>query len=276
MSNIPNITFHDGHTMPQLGFGIWQVAKDEAEGVIKSAIDLGYRLIDGAWVYGNEQGQGDGFRASGVARDDVFLTTKVWNNAHGAQETRASVQRSLETIGVDQLDLVLIHWPVPSQDKYVDAWKSLIDLRNEGLIRSIGVSNFNADHLDRIIAETNEVPVLNQIEVNPGLQQVALCEYCAAQNIVVQAWTPLGGGRHFDAAPITEAAKRAGKSPAQVILRWLLQRGLTTITRSTNAGRQAESLDIFDFTLTDDEMAKIATLDVGLRSGPDPSVFKMM
>ncbi|MDF1779651.1 MAG: aldo/keto reductase [Rhizobiaceae bacterium] len=273
MRSIPDVTLNDGQTMPQLGFGCWSLSQEETTPAILSAFKLGYRLIDGAFIYGNEAQMGEALRASGLNRDEVFLTTKVWNADHGSAKTRASVERSLKTIGVDQLNLVLIHWPAPMKDLYVETWQTLIDLKKEGLIRSIGVSNFNADHLERIIDETGEVPVLNQIEINPGLQQNALRAACAAKGVVVQAWTPLGKGRSFDAAPIRDAAERSGKSPAQVILRWHMQLGNATIPRSANPARQADNLNIFDFELTADEMAAIATLDEGFRTGPDPSVF---
>lgn len=276
MSDIPKITFHDGHQMPQLGFGIWQVDPKIAAEVVESALRSGYRLIDGAYLYKNEQGLGAGLRASGVARDEVFITTKVWNNEQGAARARASVERSLETIGVERLDLVLIHWPVPEQDLYVETWKEFIKMRNEGLVTSIGTSNFNADHLERIIAETGEVPVLNQIELNPELQQPALRAFHRAKGIVTQAWTPLGKGRSFGSDVITSIAARTGKSPAQVVIRWHLQLGNAVIPRSIKPERQAENLDVFDFELTDDDMAAMASLDVGLRTGPDPSVFKIM
>jgi 2,5-diketo-D-gluconate reductase A len=276
MTDTPRLTFHDGHTMPQLGFGIWQVPSDIATDVVRSALKTGYRMIDGAYLYHNEAGLGEGLRQSGVSRDDVFITTKVWNTDHGRDKARASVERSLKTIGVDKLDLVLIHWPVPSRDLYVETWKAFVEMRDEGLMRSIGVSNFNADHLERIIAETGEVPVLNQIELNPELQQPAMRAANEAHGIVTQAWTPLGNARSFEAKPISEPARRTGKSPAQVILRWHIQVGHAVIPRSTKAERQAENLDVFDFELTLEEMKAISTLDVGLRTGPDPSVFKMM
>lgn len=276
MSNMASIPFHDGHSIPQLGFGIWQVPQEKAAVAVESALRTGYRLIDGAYIYGNEVGLGEGLKRSGVPREEVFITTKVWNADHGRDKARASVERSLKNIGVDQLDLMLIHWPVPSQDLYVETWKALIEMRNEGLMRSVGVSNFNADHLARIIEATGEAPVLNQIEINPQLQQPELRAVCEAHKIVPQAWTPLGGGHSFDAKQIQAAAQRTGKSPAQIILRWHIQLGHPVITRSVNPGRQAENLDVFDFTLTDDEMSAISTLDVGLRCGPDPSVFKMM
>ncbi|MGJ8570127.1 MAG: aldo/keto reductase [Hoeflea sp.] len=276
MTGPKNIAFHDGHSIPQLGFGIWQIPQSETAAAVESALKTGYRLIDGAFIYGNEAGLGEGLRSSGIARDNVFVTTKVWNNLQGREKARASVERSLKSIGVDQLDLVLIHWPVPSQNLYVETWKALIEMRNEGLMRSIGVSNFNADHLTRIIDATGEAPVLNQIEINPQLQQPELRAFCDAHRIVAQAWTPLGNGKSFETDPVKAAAARTGKSPAQIVLRWHIQLGHAAIARSVNPGRQAENLDVFDFTLTDDEMEAIAGLDVGLRNGPDPSVFKMM
>ncbi|MXQ09262.1 aldo/keto reductase [Alphaproteobacteria bacterium GH1-50] len=276
MTDMPRLQFHDGHSIPQLGFGIWQIPSDIAADAVESALRTGYRMIDGAYLYMNEAGLGEGLRRSGVPRDEVFITTKVWNNEQGRDKARHSVERSLKAIGVDCLDLVLIHWPVPSQDLYVETWKAFIEMRDEGLMRSIGVSNFNANHIERIVAETGEAPVLNQIELNPELQQPEMRAFNQKHGIVTQAWTPLGNGRSFEADALTAPAKRTGKSPAQVILRWHIQLGNAVIPRSTNAGRQAENLDVFDFTLTDDEMAAISGLDVGLRTGPDPSVFKMM
>jgi len=276
MADIPRLAFNDGQSIPQFGFGIWRVPQEVTADAVAGALGLGYRLIDGAYLYLNEQGLGEGLRRSGVPRDEVFLTTKVWNNEQGRAKARASVERSLETIGVDQLDLVLIHWPVPEQDLYVETWEAFIEMRDEGLMRSIGVSNFNADHLDRIIDATGVVPVLNQIELNPELQQPRMRAANAARGIVTQAWTPLGNGRSFASEPLTGIAKRTGKSPAQVVLRWHLQLGTAVISRSVNPGRQAENIDIFDFELTDSEMAAMATLDIGLRTGPDPSVFKIL
>lgn len=276
MTEIPTLPLNDGNAIPQLGFGIWQVPADTAAEVVESALRTGYRLIDGAYIYRNESGLGAGLRASGVAREDVFITTKVWNGDQGRDKTRASVERSLAAIGVDQLDLVLIHWPVPSQDLYVETWKALADMREEGLMRSIGVSNFNADHLERIIGETGVVPALNQIEVNPELQQPETRAANARHGIVTQAWTPLGNARSFDAAPVAAAAERTGKSPAQVILRWHIQLGNAVIPRSVRPERQAENLDVFDFELTAEEMAAFGSLNVGLRTGPDPSVFRLL
>lgn len=276
MSFSPKILMNDGRYIDQLGFGIWSIPADQTAAAVSSALGLGYRLVDGAWIYGNEAEQGAGLKASGIERKDVFLTSKVWNNSHGRDKTRASVERSLTSIGVDQLDLVLIHWPVPMQNLYVETWETLIELQKQGKIASIGVSNFNADHLKHIIDVTGVTPAINQIEVNPQLQQPELCKACKELGVLVQAWTPLGNGAEFASKPITDAAARTGKSPAQVVLRWLIQRELTVITRSVNPARQAENLNVFDFELTDAEMAAIATLDKGLRTGPDPSVFKLM
>ncbi|MFD0978967.1 aldo/keto reductase [Tropicimonas aquimaris] len=276
MTDVPTLPLNDGHSIPQLGFGIWQLPAGTATDTIRSALEVGYRLIDGAYIYGNEAELGEGLRSSGVPREEVFITTKVWNRDQGRAATRASVERSLASIGVEQLDLVLIHWPVPSRDLYVETWQALIEMRDEGLMRSIGVSNFNAQHLERIIAETGVVPALNQIEVNPKLQQPELRAVNARHGIVTQAWTPLGNARSFEDAPITEAAARTGKSPAQVVLRWHIQLGNAVIPRSEKPSRQAENLDVFDFDLTPAEMEAIAGLDIGLRCGPDPSVFRLL
>ena len=276
MNSVPRLALNDGNTIPQLGFGLWQVPEDQAGEIVESALNTGYRLLDGAYFYKNEAGLGQGLRRSGLARDEVFITTKVWNNDQGRDKARASVERSLEASGLDRLDLVLIHWPVPSQDLYVETWKAFIDMRDEGLMTSIGVSNFNADHLERIIRETGETPALNQIEVNPKLQQPDMRAVNHRLGLVTQAWTPLGKGRSFDEAALAQAAARTGKSPAQVILRWHIQLGLSVIPSSVKPERQAENLDVFDFELTEAEMTAIAALDLGLRTGPDPSVFKML
>lgn len=273
MDRQPHLPLNDGRTIPQIGFGLWQVPTDQTARVVRDGLAAGYRLIDGAAIYGNEGGLGDGLRTAPVPRSDVFITTKVWNDRQGRGETRRAVEESLSRIGVDRVDLMLIHWPCPEKRLYLDTWKSLIDLRAEGRVTSIGVSNFNIPHLERIIGETGVVPVLNQIELHPRHQQKALRDFHARYGIVTQSWTPLGQGRSFEAAPVAAAATRTGKSPAQVILRWHVQLGCSVIPRSTRAAGLAENLDIFDFALTDAEMAAIATLDAGERTGPDPEVF---
>ncbi|NJM82201.1 MAG: aldo/keto reductase [Tabrizicola sp.] len=264
---------NDGHAIPQVGLGIWQIPAATTAETVSAALAMGYQLIDGAAIYGNEQGLGDGVRASGLPRGEVFVTTKVWNDAQGHELTLRAVEASLKRLGLERLDLCLIHWPCPSRNLYVDSWRALIRLREDGLVRSIGVSNFMPDHLERLIEETGIVPVLNQVELNPRLQQRELRELHDRLGIVTQSWTPLGKGRSFTSPPIRDAAARTGKSPAQVILRWHVQLGCSVIPRSSRREGLAENLDIFDFSLTADEMAAIAALDDGTRSGPDPLTF---
>jgi 2,5-diketo-D-gluconate reductase A len=270
------LSLNDGQTIPQLGFGLWQVPAAATAETTATALRLGYRLVDGAAIYGNEVGQGEGIRASALPRDQVFVTTKVWNSEQGFDTTLRAAEASLKRLGLDHVDLLLIHWPCPSRDRYLDTWRALIRLRDEGRTRSIGVSNFQEPHLTRLIAETGVTPALNQVEINPRLQQPALRAFHASHGIVTQSWTPLGQGRSFDAAPILSAARRTGKSPAQVILRWHLQIGASVIPRSIREAGLAENLDLFDFALSEDEMTAIATLDQGQRCGPDPATFDMM
>lgn len=272
MSSV-SLGLNDGHCLPQLGFGLWQVPAAITEQTVVAGLKAGYRLIDGAAIYGNEEGMGNGLRASGVPRDAVFVTTKIWNSAQGYDATLRAAGESLARLGLVSVDLLLIHWPVPARDRYLDTWRALIRAREDGLCRSIGVSNFQEPHLERIIGETGVVPVLNQVEINPRLQQPALRAYHDRRGIVTQSWTPLGQGKSFAAPPIAAAAARNGKSPAQVILRWHLQIGAAVIPRSTRAAGLAENLDLFAFALTAAEMAAIARLDEGARCGPDPASF---
>ena len=272
----PLLTLNDGHQMPQLGFGLWQVPAPTTSDTVATALRLGYRLVDGAAAYGNEVGQGAGVRASGLPRDKVFVTTKIWNNAQGFDATLRAAGEGVARLGMEQVDLLLIHWPCPARDLYIDTWRALIRLREEGRALSIGVANFNAPHLERLIGETGVTPALNQIEINPRLQQPELRSLHEKLGIVTQSWTPLGAGHSFAAPAITAAAKRSGKTPVQVILRWHLQIGASVIPRSTREAGLAENLDIFDFALTEAEMAAIAALDEGVRCGPDPATFDMM
>lgn len=267
------LRLNDGHMIPRLGLGIWQVPAKTTADTVATALGLGYRLVDGAAIYGNEEGLGEGVRQSGLPRDEVFVTTKVWNDDQGYDSTLRAVEASLGRLGMEQVDLCLIHWPCPARDRYLDTWRALIRLREDGRVRSIGVSNFMGEHLERLVGETGVVPVLNQIELNPRLQQAELRALHDRMGIVTQSWTPLGQGQSFDAPPVREAAARTGKSPAQVILRWHLQLGVSVIPRSTRAAGLAENLDLADFTLTDEDMAAIATLDEGVRTGPDPMTF---
>lgn len=272
----PMLPLADGRQIPQLGFGLWQVPAATTAETTATALRMGYRLVDGAAIYGNEAGQGEGVRRSGLPRAEIFVTTKVWNSEQGFDKTLRAAEASLKRLGLDHVDLLLIHWPCPAQDLYLDSWRALIRLREEGRARSIGVSNFQEPHLERIIGETGVTPVLNQVEINPRLQQPALRAFHQKHGIVTQSWTPLGQGRSFDAAPVQAAARRTGKTPAQVILRWHLQIGASVIPRSTREAGLRENLDLFDFALTEAEMADLAKLDEGQRCGPDPARFEMM
>ncbi|MCU0826434.1 MAG: aldo/keto reductase [Tabrizicola sp.] len=272
MSN-HRLRLNDGYSIPQLGLGIWQVPAATTADTVSAALRMGYRLVDGAAIYGNEEGQGEGIRNSGIPQDDIFVTTKIWNNDQGYESTLRAVDASLDRLGMASVDLCLIHWPSPAQDRYLDSWRALIRAREAGKVRSIGVSNFMPSHLERLVEETGVVPVLNQIELNPRLQQAELRALHDRMGIVTQSWTPLGQGRSFDAAPVQAAAARTGKTPAQVILRWHVQLGASVIPRSTRAAGLAENLDIFGFALTAEEMAAMATLDEGVRCGPDPITF---
>jgi 2,5-diketo-D-gluconate reductase A len=269
----PYLALNDGRQLPQVGLGLWQVPKDDAARVVADAIGIGYRLIDGASAYGNEDGLGEGLRRAGLARDEVFVTTKVWNDAQGYDATLRSVDDSLKRIGIDRLDLCLIHWPVPARGLYADSWRALIRLREEGRVRSIGVSNFGPGELDRIADETGVVPVLNQIELHPRRQQAPLREKHRTMGIVTQSWTPLGLSKSFDHPVIRGIADRVRRSPAQVILRWHVQLGCSVIPRSVRRERLAENLAIFDFELTPEDLSGIATLEAGERTGPDPATF---
>ncbi len=268
---IPSLTLNDGRSIPQLGFGLWQVA--DAAGITEQALAMGYRLIDGAAAYGNEAGLGQGLRASGLPRDQVFVTTKVWNDRQGRAEARTAVGESLDRMGLDRLDLVLIHWPAPWRGLYLETWQTLIDLRAEGVVSSIGVSNFDAAQIDRLTAETGVTPALNQVELHPRFAQAALRAAHAARGVVTQSWTPLGRGRAFDAMPVLAAAARTGRTPAQVVLRWHVELGLSAIPRSSRRAGLAENLAVLDFSLTQEEVAAISGLDCGERCGPDPARF---
>lgn len=269
------LTFHDGHTIPQFGFGLWQIPESDAPVVVAMAARAGYRLFDGAAIYGNERGLGQGIRDSGIPRDALFVTTKIWNSDQGHDSTLRAFDASSARLGLDRLDLVLIHWPCPRKDLYVETWRALIRLREEGRVTSIGVSNFDADQIDRLVAETGVKPVLNQVEINPRLPQTALQAAMSARGIVTQSWTPLGEGRSFSAAAVTSAAARTGLGSAQVILRWHMQRGLSVIPRSVTPDHiHANLAASHGPDLTPAEMDAITALDTGERCGPDPAVFE--
>lgn len=267
----PSLKLNDGRSIPQLGLGVWRTPADATAQAVKAALGAGYRHIDTAAIYGNEAGVGEGIRASGVARKDIFVTTKLWNAEQGLDSTLRAFDASMKLLGLDELDLYLIHWPNPSRELYVDTWRAFIRLREEGRVRSIGVSNFEPEHLDRLVQETGAKPVLNQIELHPRFQQRRLRDYHAAHGIATQAWSPLGQGQLLEDAGIQAIAARYGKTPAQVVVRWHIEVGNVVIPKSVNAGRIAENADVFDFSLSADDMAAIAQLDqVEGRIGPNP------
>ncbi|MFE7114158.1 aldo/keto reductase [Streptomyces sp. NPDC057654] len=269
-SVIPTVALNNGVEIPQLGFGVFQVPDDETTAAVSSALEAGYRSIDTAAIYGNETGVGRALASSGIARDELFITTKLWNADQGFDSTLRAFDASLAKLGLDHVDLYLIHWPTPARDLYRESWKAIEKLVAEGRVRAAGVSNFQPAHLDRLIAGSELVPAVNQIELHPGLQQNEPRAAHARHGIATEAWSPLAQGAVLKDEAITAAAARHGKSPAQVVLRWHLQLGNIVIPKSVTPARIRENLDVFDFTLTDDEMAAIATLDRDLRTGPHP------
>ncbi len=271
--HVPGVTLRDGAVIPQVGIGVWQVEDAEATKVVRAALDAGYRSVDTAAAYDNESGVGAGLRGSGVPREDLFVTTKVWNADQGYGSAMAACRASLDRLRLDYVDLYLINWPLPSLDRYVETWRALVDLRAEGLVRSIGVSNFTGDHLRRLEVETGEVPAVNQVELHPRLTQAGLRAYHAEHGIVTEAWSPLAQGRLMAEPVLLAIARRLGVSVARVILRWHLQLGIVVIPKSVTPSRIVENIDLFDFALSDDDMAAIAALDRGARLGPDPAVF---
>lgn len=273
-SIVPNRPLNDGSTIPQLGFGVFLVDDADAHTAVAEALRVGYRSIDTAAVYRNERGVGRAIAESGLDRDDLYVTTKLWNAQQGYDSTLEAAEKSLGRLGLDHIDLYLIHWPVPSADRYVDTWRAFIELKRRGLVRSIGVSNFNEAHLTRIVEETGEVPVINQIERHPFLQQPQLNPIHEEYDIAIEAWSPLGRGNGvLDDATIGRIAAAHGKTPAQVVLRWHLDTGNVVIPKSVTPTRIAENFDVFDFELTADDLNAIAALDKAERVGPDPEVF---
>jgi 2,5-diketo-D-gluconate reductase A len=259
--------------MPRLGLGTWPMDDGEAERTIPLAAELGYRLFDTAHAYGNETGVGRGLRASGLPREELFVTTKLNGEWHDELEAQEACRRSLDKLGLDCVDLYLIHWPLPRQNRYVDAWRGLVRLREEGLARAIGVSNFKPAHIDRLLAETGVVPDVNQIQLDPTLTRDGPRAYHARHGIVTESWSPLGQGGGFLADPtIGSIARRYGKTPAQVVLRWHLELDLVTIPKSSNPERLRENIDVFDFVLAPEEVAAISALDRGEEAAYDSDV----
>jgi 2,5-diketo-D-gluconate reductase A len=274
MPTTPTIRLNDNRTMPQLGYGVWRVSNDEAATSVGEALKAGYRSIDTASIYENEEGVGKAIAATDVPRDELFITTKLWNNSHNPDAALKAFDESLTRLRLDFVDLYLIHWPVAGSEAYVDAWRTLIRLREEGRAKSIGVSNFNIPHLQRIIAETGVTPAVNQIEVHPRFQQRELREFHVANGIATESWGPLGQGSLVTNEELATIGRKYGKTPAQVILRWHLDHGLIAIPKSVTPSRIRENLDVFDFKLDAEDMRVIEWMDdKSGRVGPDPSVF---
>ncbi|GAB7106796.1 aldo/keto reductase [Streptomyces phaeofaciens JCM 4814] len=273
MPTIPTVTLANGVTMPQLGFGVFQVPDEETTAAVTSALRAGYRSIDTAAIYGNERGVGRALADSGIARDELFITTKLWNADQGHDATLAAFDSSLEKLGLDHVDLYLIHWPTPARDLYLDTWRALEKLYADGRTRAIGVSNFQPAHLERLLGAASVVPAVNQIELHPGLQQAELREFHARHGITTEAWSPLAQGAVLTDDAVTTIAAAHGKSPAQVVLRWHLQIGNVVIPKSVTETRIRENLDVFDFELSAQEIDALTGLDRGLRTGPDPDTL---
>jgi 2,5-diketo-D-gluconate reductase A len=273
MTQVPNLKLNDGVRIPQFGIGVFQVDPDETVRTVLEAFEAGYRHIDTAQMYRNEQGVGQAIAESGLARDEVFVTTKLNNDGHGTDSAVRELEKSLERLGLDQVDLYLIHWPQPKQDLYVQTWQGFERALAAGLTRSIGVSNFQPAHLERLAAETQTVPSVNQIELHPRLTQQELRRYHDEHGIATEAWSPIGQGESLSEEAVVALAGKYGRTPAQVVLRWHIQAGNIVFPKSSNPGRIAENIDIFDFELADDDIATIESLNDGARRGPNPDTF---
>lgn len=274
---VPALTLNDGTTIPQLGFGVFQIPPKDTEAAVSRALEVGYRHIDTAEMYGNERGVGAAVAASGLARDEVYLTSKLNNGFHRPDDARRAFDGTLEALGTDHVDLFLIHWPLPTRydGDFVSTWKTMIEFQADGRARSIGVSNFQPDHLDRLARETSVVPAVNQIEVHPYFGNERVRSADAAAGILTEAWSPIAQGAVLDDAVVTDIAGRLDRTSSQVVLRWHVQRGDIVFPKTTHEDRMRENFAIFDFELSDDDMAAITGLDRGDagRRGPDPDTF---
>lgn len=273
MSDVAAIALNDGRTMPVVGFGVYLVPPDQTQAAVTAALQAGYRSIDTAALYRNEAAIGSAISDCDVSREDLFVTTKVWNSDHGFESTLAAFDRSLRRLGLDNLDLYLIHWPTPGRDLFVDTWRALEHLQADGRVRSIGVSNFGVDHLQRLLDECQVVPAVNQVELHPQMIQATLRRFHDQHGIITEAWSPLARGAVLTRTPIVSLAEKYAKTPAQLILRWHLQLGNVVIPKSVSPARIRENLAIFDFEIGDDDMAEISAMDTGTRIGPDPVTF---
>jgi 2,5-diketo-D-gluconate reductase A len=273
-SPVPTIKLNTGARMPQLGFGVWQVPADEAESVVLAALEAGYRAVDTAAMYRNEEGVGRALKASGISRDELFVTTKLNNPEHKAGQAERAVDESLDKLGLDHVDLYLIHWPLPAVDRYVEVWNSLAKIQADGRITSIGVSNFQPAHLERLFAESDVVPAVNQVELHPYLTQEPLRRFHHQHGIATEAWSPLGqGGELLADETVTGIAEKYAVAPAQVVIRWHLQIGTVVIPKSATPARIRSNFDVFGFELDPDDVDAISGLNRDERLGPDPDSF---
>lgn len=273
MTTVPEVTLNNGVRIPQLGFGVWQVESGETAEVVSTALETGYRSIDTAAAYGNEEGVGQALRRSGLPRDELFVTSKLRNPDQGYDSTLRAFDATMERLGLEHLDLYLIHWPMPARDTYLSSWKAMERLYAEGRVRAIGVSNFHADHLRRVLDEGGIVPTVNQIELHPRLTQQELRSFNREHDIATEAWSPLGQGQVLQDPTIGKVAEAYGKSPAQVILRWHLQVGNIAIPKSVTPERIRANFDVFDFELSSGDVETISGLNNGQRFGPDPDTM---
>jgi diketogulonate reductase-like aldo/keto reductase len=268
---VTTLKLNNGMQIPQIGYGVFQVPPKETAEHVKDALAAGYRLIDTAQGYHNEEGVGQALRETDVPRDEIFVTTKLTNSEHGRDKALRAFDKSMDKLGLDVLDLFLIHWPLPMYDQYVETWQAFKEILDSGRVKAIGVSNFKIPHLQRLIDETGTVPALNQVELHPWFPQTELREFHDQHGIVTESWGPIGQGKGVLEEPtLAEIAQETGKSAAQVVLRWHVQNGLVAIPKSVNPDRIRQNLDVFDFELSEDQMARIAKLDSGKRLGPDP------
>jgi 2,5-diketo-D-gluconate reductase A len=272
-TEVPVLALHDGVEMPQLGFGVFQIPPEETQERVEEALAAGYRHVDTAAAYRNEAGVGAAIAAAGVRRGDVFLTTKLWNSEQGYDSTLRAFEKSIERLGTDHVDLYLIHWPLPSRDLFLETWRAFERIKEEGGARSIGVSNFRVEDLERLEAEAGQRPTVNQIELHPRLQQAELRAWHADHDVATEAWSPLAQGDLLEDGTIETIAAHHERTPAQVILRWHLQIGNVVIPKSVTPERIRENFELFDFALSEDDMAAIERLDAGERVGPDPGSF---
>jgi 2,5-diketo-D-gluconate reductase A len=273
MAQVPTITLNDGRAIPQLGIGVWQVSTDDIVPTVSKALEVGYRHIDTAQGYQNEEGVGEAIAAAGLPRDEVWVTTKLANETHSRSDAVEQLKISLEKLRLDYVDLYLIHWPTPNSGDYVETWRGMQDCAEQGLAKSIGVSNFQPDHLDRVVADGGAVPAVNQIEIHPTFANQAAVDGSLKHGIKIEAWSPLGLGADLNNDTVGSLAERLGKSPAQVILRWHLQKGYIVFPKSVTPSRIEENFDVFDFELTSDDIAAIDALDEGNRTGANPDNF---